>query len=72
MAKPLVKCPTCGRDLEWSSVSPFRPFCSERCRLIDLGAWLSEERSIAGESAPVDAEREEPSPQPSPAQRERE
>ncbi len=47
----IVKCPTCSRDLEWSGASPFRPFCSDRCRLIDLGAWLSEERSIAGEHA---------------------
>jgi len=44
----LVKCPTCKREIEWSS-SPFRPFCSERCRLIDLGAWLSEQHAIAGE-----------------------
>jgi hypothetical protein len=51
MSAPIVKCPTCGRPLEWSPASPFRPFCSERCRLIDLGAWLSEERSIAGESS---------------------
>ncbi len=50
MAPTLVKCPTCGRPLEWSPASPFRPFCSERCRLIDLGAWFSEERAIAGES----------------------
>jgi len=53
MAAPLVKCPTCGRDLEWSAASPFRPFCSDRCRLIDLGAWLSEERAIAGEPVPT-------------------
>jgi hypothetical protein len=46
-----VKCPTCNRDLQWSPAAPFRPFCSERCRLIDLGAWLSEERGIAGEEA---------------------
>ena len=45
-----VKCPTCGRPVEWSEASPYRPFCSERCRLIDLGAWLSEEHKIAGES----------------------
>jgi endogenous inhibitor of DNA gyrase (YacG/DUF329 family) len=49
---PIVKCPTCNRELEWSSASPYRPFCSERCKLIDLGAWLSEERSIAGEKIP--------------------
>lgn len=43
-----VKCPTCGRSIEWSQQSPYRPFCSERCRIIDLGAWLSEKRAIAG------------------------
>jgi uncharacterized protein len=42
----LVKCPTCGRSIEWSDQSPFRPFCSERCRVIDLGAWLSEKHVI--------------------------
>lgn len=47
----LVKCPTCDRELEWSPASPFRPFCSDRCRLIDLGAWLSEERGIPDEGA---------------------
>lgn len=43
-----VKCPTCGRSIEWSEKSPFRPFCSERCRIIDLGAWLSEKHAIPG------------------------
>ena len=46
-----VKCPTCGRKTEWSESATFRPFCSERCRLIDLGAWLSEQRAIPGENA---------------------
>ncbi len=46
-----VKCPTCGRPTEWSEAAAFRPFCSERCRLIDLGAWLSEQRAIPGASA---------------------
>jgi len=53
---PLVKCPTCGRQIEWSEAASFRPFCSERCRLIDLGAWLSEQRAIPGESAPSPAD----------------
>jgi endogenous inhibitor of DNA gyrase (YacG/DUF329 family) len=44
-----VKCPTCGRLIEWSDQFPFRPFCSERCRLIDLGAWLTEKHTIAGD-----------------------
>jgi endogenous inhibitor of DNA gyrase (YacG/DUF329 family) len=43
-----VKCPTCGRSIEWSDQSPFRPFCSERCRIIDLGAWLTEKHAIPG------------------------
>ena len=46
-----VKCPTCGRSIEWSDQSPFRPFCSERCRLIDLGAWLTEKHAIPGPEA---------------------
>jgi endogenous inhibitor of DNA gyrase (YacG/DUF329 family) len=47
-----VKCPTCKRSVEWSEQSAYRPFCSERCRLIDLGAWLSEEHAIPGEPVP--------------------
>jgi uncharacterized protein len=50
-----VKCPTCRREIDWNE-SPFRPFCSERCRLIDLGAWLSEQRAIPGDAAPSDSE----------------
>jgi endogenous inhibitor of DNA gyrase (YacG/DUF329 family) len=46
-----VKCPTCGRRIEWSEQSPFRPFCSERCRVIDLGAWLTEKHAIPGNEA---------------------
>jgi endogenous inhibitor of DNA gyrase (YacG/DUF329 family) len=48
-----VACPTCQRPVEWSAASPFRPFCSERCKLIDLGAWVSEQRVIPGEEIPV-------------------
>ena len=49
-----VKCPTCKREIDWSS-SPFRPFCSERCRLIDLGAWLTEQHAIPGEPEDPDS-----------------
>jgi hypothetical protein len=52
-------CPTCRRPIEWSAQFPERPFCSERCRLIDLGAWVSEQRAIPGEAAehsPADAD----------------
>lgn len=43
-----VKCPTCNKPVEWSEKSPWRPFCSERCRLIDLGEWANEEHRISG------------------------
>jgi len=41
-----VSCPTCGRPVVWSEESTYRPFCSKRCRLIDLGAWLDEDYRI--------------------------
>jgi endogenous inhibitor of DNA gyrase (YacG/DUF329 family) len=37
-----VACPTCGKSVEWTPQSAWRPFCSERCKLIDLGAWASD------------------------------
>ncbi len=55
LAAKRIKCPTCGREVAWES-APFRPFCSERCRLIDLGAWLSEQRSIPGDIPPAQDE----------------
>ncbi|PZW49771.1 DNA gyrase inhibitor YacG [Pseudomonas sp. URMO17WK12:I2] len=44
----LVACPTCAAPVEWGPQSPIRPFCSERCKLIDLGAWAAEEHAIPG------------------------
>jgi hypothetical protein len=41
-----VKCPTCGRRGQWFD-TPFGPFCSKRCRLIDLGKWLGGEHAIS-------------------------
>jgi endogenous inhibitor of DNA gyrase (YacG/DUF329 family) len=41
--------------VEWSAKSPYRPFCSERCRLVDLGAWVSEQRGIPDETDGGDA-----------------
>lgn len=43
-----VKCPICRKEAEWEG-NPFRPFCSERCKNIDLAAWASEEYRIAGD-----------------------
>jgi endogenous inhibitor of DNA gyrase (YacG/DUF329 family) len=45
----IVKCPTCGKPVAWTESEPHRPFCSERCRLIDLGEWAAERHRIAGE-----------------------
>lgn len=42
-----VKCPTCQRLVPWAPESKWRPFCSERCRLIDLGDWLDESHRIS-------------------------
>ncbi|HJW56355.1 MAG TPA: DNA gyrase inhibitor YacG [Burkholderiaceae bacterium] len=42
----IVDCPTCGKKVEWSEKNPFRPFCSERCKQIDLGAWAEEKYVI--------------------------
>ena len=42
-AAPLVvKCPQCEGESLYSPANPFRPFCSERCKMVDLGAWASE------------------------------
>jgi len=44
-----LRCPTCQRPIQWTDQFPYRPFCSDRCRLIDLGAWLSGTHAIPGE-----------------------
>ncbi len=52
-----VKCPQCRKEVAWEG-NPHRPFCSERCRLIDLGAWAKEEYRFPGEKK-TDEEPEE-------------
>ena len=49
MKAKIVRCPQCGGDAEWSVSNASRPFCSERCKLIDLGAWASEAHAIPGD-----------------------
>ena len=47
----VVSCPQCGKPVAWDTTTRYRPFCSERCRLIDLGAWANENyriRALAG------------------------
>ena len=56
-----VPCPTCGELAEYSSANRWRPFCSERCRSIDLGAWASEAYAIpAKEEDSPDGEQDVP------------
>jgi hypothetical protein len=46
-----MKCPTCGEPVKWQD-NPYRPFCSERCKLIDFGRWANEEYCVPGEAMP--------------------
>ena len=47
-------CPVCKAPVEWGPAAPFRPFCSERCKLVDLGAWANESYRIPAVDAPDD------------------
>jgi uncharacterized protein len=49
-----VPCPTCGEPALFEPFNPYRPFCSERCRLVDLGGWASETYRIPGAPEPPD------------------
>jgi endogenous inhibitor of DNA gyrase (YacG/DUF329 family) len=49
--KKKYSCPGCGKNTILSSENPWRPFCSERCKLIDLGDWIEEKNKIASEPA---------------------
>lgn len=44
----VVRCPTCDKPTPTGPNNPWRPFCSERCKLIDLGEWVAEEKRIPG------------------------
>ncbi len=56
-----VRCPQCGGESLWSAENKYRPFCSERCKLIDLGAWASESYRV-----PVQEESTDPLAEPQP------
>jgi endogenous inhibitor of DNA gyrase (YacG/DUF329 family) len=60
----MVSCPRCAKPVPWGPESPFRPFCSERCKLIDLGAWASEEYRVAVEGDDEDQEDGSAGPRP--------
>jgi endogenous inhibitor of DNA gyrase (YacG/DUF329 family) len=48
-----VKCPRCGEDSVFAPENKFRPFCSERCSLIDLGQWANEDFRIPTQDGSV-------------------
>jgi endogenous inhibitor of DNA gyrase (YacG/DUF329 family) len=48
MDKKKIRCPICKKETAWDD-NTFRPFCSERCRLIDLGKWASEDYRVPGD-----------------------
>ena len=50
----IVSCPTCKKETRYDANNPSRPFCSERCRLIDLGEWADEGHRIPGKPAPTE------------------
>jgi endogenous inhibitor of DNA gyrase (YacG/DUF329 family) len=52
-SKPkLVNCPQCGKPAPYVPENQFRPFCSERCKMIDLGHWAAEDYRVPGASEP--------------------
>jgi len=55
----LVPCPVCGELSEYGQDNPYRPFCSKRCKLIDLGQWATENYRIPDTTPPKDAPDEE-------------
>jgi len=52
----IVNCPTCGKETEYSTENEFRPFCSERCKLLDFGAWADEEFALPTEETELSEE----------------
>ena len=54
----IITCPLCKKTTTWEE-NPWKPFCSERCKLIDLGKWASDEYRIEGEKKEEGKEEEE-------------
>lgn len=58
----MKRCPICKRKIEAVATNPFRPFCSERCKLIDLDNWLSDRYSVSSPLTPAEEEEGEETP----------
>lgn len=56
MKQPVVNCPQCGKIVIWNSTHRYRPFCSERCKMIDLGQWAAESYRIPEKDSEQDEE----------------
>ena len=56
----IVKCPNCGSPVPWTPESKWRPFCSQRCKTMDLGAWASERYRVKTSQAPDDSGDDDP------------
>ncbi|MFM7331998.1 MAG: DNA gyrase inhibitor YacG [Brachymonas sp.] len=54
MQAPVVKCPACGGKSLFAPNNAWRPFCSQRCKQSDLGAWASESFRVAGQLDDLD------------------
>lgn len=57
-----VSCPGCGKGVPWQADQQWKPFCSERCKLIDLGEWATEGHRIAGQSVEVELDIDQHNP----------
>ena len=55
----IIPCPTCQTAVKWTAKNVFRPFCSERCKLIDFGEWAGEAHVIEGDASHQDIHSED-------------
>jgi uncharacterized protein len=59
--QPVLTCPTCSRTLPGTiEVCPYFPFCSKKCRMIDLGRWVTEDYGIPAVEPPDDLDESAP------------
>lgn len=56
MKIPVVNCPTCNASVSWTAENRWKPFCSERCKLIDLGQWAAEKYRVPAEEQEPESE----------------
>ncbi|HQT30538.1 MAG TPA: DNA gyrase inhibitor YacG [Thiobacillus sp.] len=60
MKTPVVNCPTCNAQVNWTAENRWKPFCSERCKLIDLGQWAAEKYRVPAEEQEPESEETPP------------